>query len=262
MIALKIALCVFLLLLLAPRKFYPWAIAITVPTYVWLYWIISRPLPFSDGWGALGRGIILIAMVLSMSSALVRFLLDKRRSNIDLLPDLDWRPAQVSCLFVAIWGGAWLLTPAIPMFAGAVTCVAVTSLVSFAMFGAARFIPGNRLLFSVAGIALISGIPAILMWPTVVIAAAERRASGKPYCLVVAHGGNYRTAQALLDLTPIVMRGRESNISASNFHGELIIGDDRRNWSYKFADFREKAGDHTPPRCEAKIGFARNLPWF
>lgn len=263
MTALAIIMVVFLLLLLSPREFYPWVIAASVPTYVWLLWIISRPLPISDNWGSLDRFIISIALLLGMLPAFGRFLHDARKNDLSPLPELDWKPAQASCIFIMIWGGAWLLTPAIPLLVGAACCVTLALLLSLAMFGAARCIPKNRVSFAAAGTALFTGTIVILICPIAVIVAAEERASGRPYCLMVAHGSNYRSAKNLLELTPLIMRGRERGRSASNFHGELLIsGKDRRNWSYEYLDFADRASDHKPPFCEGKIGFAKNLPWF
>lgn len=262
MIALSIILCVFLLLLLTPWRLYPWAIAATVPTYSWLYWVITRPLPTSDDWGALDRAIILIALFVGILPAFGRFLL-ARRSKMDSPPELDWKPTQASCAFVAVWGGAWLLTPAIPILIGNATSLAVGLLLSIAMFGAARYIRHNRVLFATAGTALITGVAAILIWPVAVVAAADQRAAGRPYCLVIAHGRNYRTANNLLDLTPLIMRGREDGRSASNFHGQILIsGQSNRNWSYKYVDFFDTSSDNTPPHCVTRIRFARDLPWF
>jgi hypothetical protein len=263
MIVLEIVLCVFLLLLLAPRRAYPWVIAATVPTYASLYWIINRPLTINDNWGEIDRFIISIALFLGILPAVGRVLLVALRSDLHLSPELDWKPTQASCIFVVIWGGAWLLTPAIPAFAGATTCIAIGLLVSVAMFAAGYCIPSNRANFTTAGTALITRAAAILIWPITVIAAAEQRTAGRPYCIVVAHGINYRTAKTLLDLTPLIMRGQESRSSAWNFHGELLIsGETARNWSYERFDYFDEASDHEPPHCAAKIGFARHLPWF
>lgn len=197
-----------------------------------------------------------------MVPAFCRLLL-ARPTNVDLPSDVDWTPTQASCLFVAIWGGAWLLTPTVPLFAGAATCLAIGLILSLTMFGMATRALRHKVIFITAGTALISGAIAILIWPLVVVAVAEKRAAGRPYCLVVAYGFDYRTAANLLDLTPLIMRGRERHRSALNYHGELLTsGEANRNWSYDQRDFSDEASDHEPPRCVAAIGFARKLPWF
>lgn len=261
MIALKIILAVFLLLLLAARRSYPWVIAATIPIYAWLSWIINRPLPSTDDWGSIDRAIISIALFIGITPALGRFLLDARKSDM-ALSRLDWKPVQVSCLFVAIWAGAWFLTPTIPRIIGAATSTLIALLLSLVMFGAMKRSRENRALFATVGAALITGTAAVLIWPAAIVVAAEQRASGQAYCLVVANGSNYRNAEDLIDLTPLIMRGREGGKSALNFHGEMILGGSRRNWSYRNFDFADKARDNKPPHCITEIGFARNLPWF
>ena len=263
MIALGIVLFVFLLLLLAPRRSYPWAVAVAVPAYTGSWWIIGRPLPSGDDWGSLDRAIISIALVVGVLPALCRFLLDMRRRELALRPDLDWRPAQVSIVFVAIWGVAWLLTPAIPILAGPAICFVLGIVLTVAVFVAAQHVRAKRVSFNTAGTALAIGMLAVAWWPMVVTTAAERRAAGRPYCLMIAQGDRYRMASTLLDLTPLVMRGREGGRSASTFHGELLIaGKERRNWSYDRFDFFDQASDFTPPHCDARPGFARTLAWM
>ncbi|WP_150126980.1 hypothetical protein [Sphingomonas panacis] len=262
MTVLKIILYIFLLLLFIPKRGYPWAIGVTVPTYAWLFWIISRPLPISDDWGEFDRFIISIALFLGIVPAFFRLLLGLRK--VENLPEkIDWKPAQASCLFVLIWGVAWLLTPIVPSFVGAAPCVAAAILLSALMLGIARLMPHHRVLFITSGTALITGAIAILIWPFAIIEAAEKKAGGRPYCVVVADGSDYRTAKNLLDLTPLIMRGRETGKSAANFHGQLLTsGDISRNWSYERRDFLDKSSDHKPPHCRAVTGFARNLAWF
>lgn len=257
MIALAIILGVFLLLLAAPMRSYAWAIAIAAPVYAWLYWITTRPLPSSDHWGSIDRAIVGIALFFGVLTAVFRLVFSRRRSEV------GWRPAQASCLFVAIWVAVWLLTPTVPVLAGAATCIAIGLVLTLAMFGMAARATRHRLLFISAGTALLVGAIAILIWPLAVVAAAEKRAAGRPYCLLVAHGIKYRTANNLLDLTPLIMRGREGNGPAMNHHGEMLIaGEENRNWSYSYSDFVDRSSDQTPQRCEAAIGFARELPWF
>ena len=262
MIALAIVLCVSLLLLIVPKQSYPWAIAVAVPAYAWLCWIITRPLPVSDNWGSIDRFIISTALFLGMIPAFCRLLVAYRRS-VDLPSDVDCAPTQASCLFVAIWGGAWFLTPTVPLFAGAATCLVIGLLLSLAMFGIPIRVARHRVLFISAGTALITGVIAILIWPLAVVAAAEKSAAGRPYCLVVAHGADYQTAANLLDLTPLIMRGREGNSLGLSYHGELLTsGEANRNWSYDHRDFFDETSDHEPPSCVATLGFARKLPWF
>jgi hypothetical protein len=262
MIALTIILCIFLALLLTPRQSYPWAIAVAVPVYAWLCWIITRPLPISSNWGAVDRFIIWVALFLSIIPALLR-LMFVRQGVEDSPSEIDWKPVQVSSLFVIIWGGAWLLTPAVPALVGAATCIVIGLLISVAMFGIARRMPRQRVIFVTAGTALITGAIAVLIWPLAVVLAAEQRAAGRPYCLMVAQGIDYRTANNLLDLTPLIMRGQEGRRSAANYHGELLIsGEANRNWSYEQVDFFDKSRDNKPPTCVTAVGFARNLPWL
>lgn len=236
---------------------YAWAIAIAGPVYAWLYWIMTRPLPSNDNWGSIDRAIVWMALFFGVLPAVIRLLLTRRRSEV------DWRPAQASSLFVAIWGGAWLLTPTVPSLVGAATCIAIGLLLTLAMFGMATRATRHRPLFISAGTALLVGAVAILIWPLAVVAAAEKRAAGRPYCLLVSHGVKYRTANNLLDLTPLIMRGREGYGPAMNYHGEILVsGEANRNWSYDYRDFVDRSSDQTPQRCEAAIGFARELPWF
>ena len=262
MIALTIIICICLALLFTPRQSYPWAAAIAVPVYAWLCWIITRPLPISSNWGAVDRFIIWVAIFLSIIPALLRLMSIHRRFD-DLPSEVDWKPVHVSSLFVAIWGGAWLLTPAVPAIFGALTCVVIGLLISVAMFGIARRMPRHRTIFVTAGAALIAGAIAVLIWPLAVVLAAEQRAAGRPYCLMVAQGINYRTANNLLDLTPLIMRGQEGSRTAANYHGELLIsGESNRNWSYEKVDFFDKSRDNKPPTCLPVVGFSRTLPLF
>ena len=262
MIALTIILGIFLALLFTPRQSYPWAIAVAVSIYAWLCWIITRPLPISSNWGAVDRFIIWVALFLSIIFALLRLMFVRGRVEA-ASAEVDWKPAQVRSLFVVIWAGAWVLTPAIPALVGAVTCVVIGLLISVTVLGIARHMPRHRVICVTTGTALITGALAVLIWPVAVVVAAEERAVGRPYCLMVAQGINYRTATNLLDLTPLIMRGQESRRSAANYHGELLIsGEVNRNWSYEQADFLDRSRDSKPPTCVAAVRFARNLPWF
>jgi hypothetical protein len=262
MTVLTIILCIFLLLLFVPKRGYPWAIAVTVATYAWICWIISRPLPISDDWGEFDRFIISVALCVGVVPALFRLLLGLRK--VESSPaEIDWTPAKASSLFILIWGFAWLLTPEFPALVGAAPCVVIALLLSAVIFAIVRLMPRHQVLLVTSGTALITGVIAIVIWPFAVVAAAEKKADGRPYCIVVADGSDYRTANNLLDLTPLIMRGRESGKSAANFHGQLLtLGDVNRNWSYEHRDFSDKSSDHKPPHCTASTGFARNLAWF
>lgn len=262
MVALSIIFFLFLILLFAPRQSYPWVLALTVPVYAWLWWVISRPLPSTDNWGDLDRAIVSLAMMFGITPAIFRLLLTHRRGP-DLPSDLNWKPTQATCLFVMIWFGAWILTPAIPAVIGANRCIVAALTVNIVLVGISRFSGHYRLFVTTAAGALITGIIAVLVWPLSVVAAAEEKAAGRPYCLVVADGLGYRTARNLMDLTPLVMRGQESGRSASNFHGQLLIsGESHRNWSYARIGFFDTSIDNNPPKCKDMIGFARNLRWL
>lgn len=262
MIALKIIFWIFVTLIFTPKRFYPSVIAGIVPIYALLIWIINRPLPLADDWGELDRAIISIALFIGPLPIIVRFLRGLRHVA-DPDDNVSWKPAQASCIFVLVWSAAWWLTPAFPILAGSAACFVAALVLTVTMFALATIIPLHRTLFITIGTALITGIAAVLIWPFVIVTAAEKIADGRPYCLVVADGSDYRAANNLLDLTPLVMRGSEMGKSSANFHGQLLTqGESNRNWSYAYRDFSDTSRDHEAPHCKAASGFARNLAWF
>lgn len=262
MTALFIIFLVFFLLF-APREIYPWVIAGIIPVYVGLWWLITRPLPISDDWGWLGRLIIASAMILGILIIVVRFLISYASETSRFHSPLNWRPAQLSCLFVVIWGGSWLFSPKISQLLGAGATLILVFLVAAAATGMATFNRRHRARYATVAISLAVGLASVLWWPAVVAQAAERQAGNRPYCLLVAKGSEYKVASTMLDLTPLVMRSSEGERSAYNYHGQMHVDDNSsKNWSYMKRDFRNKAFDSHPPTCRRERKFARKLPWF
>ena len=78
-------------------------------------------------------------------------------------------------------------------------------------------------MFASIGATILVGIAAILSWPPIVARAAEDRAAGQPYCIMIGDGDrDYRPARTMLDLSPLLMRATEVP-SLRNQHALLIL---------------------------------------
>ena len=257
-----------LLLLCMPRVGYPWLLAFCIPIYACMLWFATRPYASSDDWAPLGAFIVYLLFAVALAACALRLALSillASRSAVSEKAVLDWKPFQFSCLLVLLvgFGWAWL-----PTMARLTTPLLVLILIGIAGVAAAweswHARSTRRIAAGMVAVVAALGIGAIIVWPPIVVAAAERAAGGRPYCLGIANGRNgHREARSLIDLSPLMMRASEQGVRARNNHGQILVaGQHTRHWSYINRRFEADADTHRPYPCARHVGFAAQLPLF
>jgi hypothetical protein len=253
-----------LFLLLAPRKIYGWVLGVFVLAVGWLSWELGRPMSMDNDWGPWGQMIVMGAMLLWLAAYGLRALIDLIVSRKFRLDPIDYRPFRAGLAIVLTGWSGWQFASPIARWVGGWTLLIIGAAVSlFLLTFAWRSVRGRWVLIPV-GATIIVGMVNILSWPPAVARAAEARAVGQPYCIMIGDGdGDYRPARTVLDLSPLLMRATESP-HLRNQHALLIFrGGGGLHFSYRRERFEQgyegdEYVDH--PLCTPRPFFAAQLP--
>lgn len=251
-------------LLLAPRKIYGWVLGVLVLATGWLSWELGRPMSMDNDWGPWGQMIVTGAMLLWGAAYGLRALIDLIVSRKFRLDPIDYRPFKAG-LSVSLtgWSG-WLFAAPVARWVGGWTLLIAGAAVALLLLTFAWRSARGRWVLIPVGATMVIGMVNILSWPSAVARAAETRAAGQPYCIMIGDGdGDYRPARAVLDLSPLLMRATESP-NLRNQHALLIFRDGGGlHFSYRREQFeRGYEGDEyvDHPLCTPHRSFASQLP--
>jgi hypothetical protein len=123
----------------------------------------------------------------------------------------------------------------------------------------------SRALFLLMGGLFAASAFAVFAIVPLVITRAQTVTGNAPYCIQVAHRGDYRPAESLLDLSGPSMLADGVLGRAVQFHAVLIIGDGDKprllNWSYRRADWVPYVSGPMPVvHCRSQADFIQQLP--
>lgn len=252
------------LLLVTPRNLYGWTLAVLVLATTWLAWEIGRPLSMSEDWGALGRMLATGAILVWLAAYGLRALIDFIVSRKFPVDRIDYRPFRASLAIAGtFWCGWWFAAPLARWLGGWPVLLAGGVAAIFLLALGWRTDRGNWVFASI-GATILVGIAAIWSWPPIVARAAEDRAAGQPYCIMIGDGDrDYRPARTMLDLSPLLMRATEVP-SLRNQHALVILSaGGGLHFSYRGRLFErgfEGAEYVDHPLCTPQRDFARSLP--
>lgn len=265
----------WLTVLLCPRRFFPWLVAILVPVWCAIWWLIARPVPSSDDWAFLTRGLVFVALFATLLVAGLRDLVAafaKRRGEQE--EKLNWVPARTSILATVVGALVLKLGPVMAHQIGVrATLILLLAVLAgsclFAMVPQIRSIHRRRA--GTVAFMLFVSLLLIAIWPFTVAQSAKNFARERPYCILVADGDfSERLATGRWDLSPLIMRASEGQGTVANRHAYLVLGEGRSaHWSYMRGEFVSDPSpfhstDQLDPdtRCAPVAGFAERLPWF
>ena len=244
-----------LVVVLTPRRRLPLvAAALLILLYSAMEWL-GRPVAIADR--GMFHGADLIFVAIGFGPAALALLFRATRGNIG-----SWAPLALSAIAVAsVWTFVWI-GPLLARAFGPMPVVAATLAVAAASLGLgigrrwrAALVVGGSLLVLVVGTAL---------HPVIAINRLERLARGSPYCVdTAAFSGTYRSVNTLADLTPLVLRGRESHGLGYDYHGLILVRTDRDrvyNWSYRRRMEAWSVTRRMRLACVPTRHFARKLP--
>lgn len=254
------------MLLLAPRRAYGWALSILVLAVGWLWWEVSRPISMTEDWAPLGRMIGIGAIMLWIAAYGLRLLIDAIVRTKYPQEHIDYRPFRAAlAICVTAWAGWLFAAPLARWFGGWPVLLAGGATALFLLVLARRADRGQWIFFGI-GVTILAGIAGIFSWPSIVARAAAERAVGQPYCIMIGDGdGDYRPARNMLDLSPLLMRANEIP-SLRNQHALLIFqAGGGLHFSYRQKRFeRGNEGDDyvDHPLCAPRRNFAAALPYW
>lgn len=266
-----VGLCSSLLLLVWPRSHYPYLIAALTPVWFVLYWMASRPTSSSDGWAWFGEAILLLAFLAAFVAIAVRLII----AAIPFIPSLsgdgplDWTSARVSALTVVLAGAIFEFAPTLARTWSASTVLLLLIILSAAGWALVRrrWKRDQSIAYPLATAATLSvAVVSIAVWPFTIVAAAQRYAGDREFCLLVGDGDySARPAANLMELTPLIMRATESSGWARNRHGHIVLADGRSApWSYMrgafVADPRGSGIGRSGQRCLPEKNYIAELP--
>ncbi len=265
----------WLFVLVCPREMFPWLVAILVPVWCAIWWLMARPVPTSDNWAFLGHGLFALALLATLVTAGLRDLVAafaKRQTKS--VGKLDWGPVRTSTLATII---ATIVLKLGPIMAHQVSVRATLIFLLAVLAGSvvlstvSRSRPVLRRRAATIACILSISLPLIAIWPFTVAESARSFARGRPYCILVADGGyNDRLATSRWDLSPLIMRAYEGRATAANRHGFIVLGEGRfAHWSYMGGEFVTARSPNLASyglvpvtRCTPVPDFANRLPWF
>lgn len=252
-------------LLFWPTRAYGWLLAVLLPTYCFQYWALARPISISDDWGPLNQGLGMLVLLIGLAALALRATLASFVPRyMTPLSQMDARPTSISLAAIAtFWIGWWFAEPVARLIGALWVLIAALLAMLIIFVGSRRMTDQTRKLCIWAALATaLAGLIGILNWPAIVVRAAEMRAEGQGYCLLVADGhSDYRAAESLIDLTPLTLRASESGGHAMNRHGLLQRADGTVwNWSYFNASFEKDRRAPLLNACTMQPGFAKALP--
>jgi hypothetical protein len=265
----------WLLVLLCPRQWYPWLVAILFPVWCAIWWLMTRPVPSSDDWSFLGRGFMALGLLATLVAAGLRALIatfaKRRREPIG---KLDWVPARASILATVLGAVVLEIGPVLAHRVGALATL-VLLVVTLAGSGALALYPKVRKIdrrrAGTVAFMLFVSLFLIAIWPFSVSEGARNFAKGRPYCILVADGEkSERLANSRWDLSPLIMRASDGHRTGINRHAYIVLGEGRSaHWSYMRGEFVNDPSpfhstDQLDPdtRCAPVAGFVERLPWF
>lgn len=265
----------WLFVLLAPRKMYPWLVAIFVPAWCAIWWLISRPVPSDDDWAWLGRAFVELSLIATFMAAGIRHLsaafAQRRKGHAE---KLNWAPARTS-IFATIVGTVVLkLGPVLAHLMGApATVILLAAVLLASCLIAAISSIGKTHRQRARTVAFMLSISTLLIaiWPYKVAESARNFAGQRPYCILVADGGvSERLATSRWDLSPLIMRANESHAVGVNRHAYIVFSEGRSaHWSYMRGAFVNDpspfhATDQLDPdtRCKPVANFVERLSWL
>ncbi|QZD88791.1 hypothetical protein K3148_07920 [Qipengyuania aurantiaca] len=269
-----LGLCSSLLLLVWPRSHYPYLIAALIPAWFFLYWVASRPKSSSDGWAWFGEAILLLAFLAAIVAVAVRLII----AAIPFIPSLsgdgplDWTSTKFSALTVALAGAIFEFGPPLARAWSASAVLLLLIILSAAGWALVhrRWKRDQSIAYSLAATATLSvAVVSIAVWPFTVVAAAQRYAGDREFCLLVGDGEySARPAANLMELSPLIMRATESSGWARNRHGHIVLADaPSAPWSYMRGAFvPDPPGamgfgiGQTDRRCRPQKDYIANLP--
>ncbi len=265
----------WLFVLLWPREGYPWLIAIIVPVWCAIWWLMTRPVPSSDDWSFLGRGFMALGLLATLVGAAVRGLVAAFANwRSEPLKKLHWAPAQTSVLATIVCAMILELGPTLAHRIGASATLAFL-LAMLVVSGLLATIsrPGtiHRRRAGTIAVMLSISLTLIALWQFTVSESAKAFVGGRRYCILVADGErSERLATSRWDLSPLIMRANDSHSIAVNRHAYIVLGEGRSaHWSYMRGGFVHDpspfhATDQLNPdrRCAPVAGFVERLPWF
>lgn len=265
----------WLFVLVCPRDMFPWLVAILVPVWCAILWLMARPVPTSENWSFFGRGLMFLGLLATLLVAGLRDLaaaFAKRRGA--LVEKLNWVPTRMSILATVVVAFVLEFGPSIAHQIG-VRATLILLLTVLAGSGLLATVSRLRAVHRrrAATIACIVSISLLLIaiWPFTVGESARTFAQGRPYCILVADGGyNDRLATSRWDLSPLIMRAHESSGKTANRHGFIVLSEGQfAHWSYMGGEFITDpspylASDGLVPatRCTPVLDFVERLPWL
>lgn len=264
---LAFILCVApLLFLFWPRAQYPWLLAVSIPFYVWVTWLVTRPLSRDAGWEYIDRGIFSILIFLGMAALAGRAAFSGSLWKNHNLGVLNWRPFKVSVGCTLLASAGWLFTSPFAHLVGARFLI-VASAIAIPIFAFVQRKFSNRdyqIMSLALTIVAFSGLIAILIWPSIATSAAKRLAKDEEYCILVTDGrGGYREATSLFELSPLTMRSLEFMGRAYGNHGQILFADGKAlHWSYRKMKFEGYADSYERRDCRLKQHFVEHLHYF
>lgn len=265
----------WLFVLVCPREMFPWLVAILIPVWCAIWWLMVRPVPSSDNWAFLGHGLFALALLATLVVAGIRDLVAafaKRRG--ERVEKLNWAPTRTSILATIVGTIVLKLGPILAHQVGvrATLTLLLAVLVGSGLLATVSQVHAiHRRRAATVAFMLSISLLLIAIWPFTVAESARNFARGRPYCILVADGGyNDRLATSPWDLTPLIMRAHEGPQSAANRHGFIVLGEGKfAHWSYMGGEFISDpspylASDGLVPvtRCTPVPAFADRLPWF
>lgn len=265
----------WLFVLLCPREWFPWLVAILLPVWCAIWWLMTRPVPSSDNWSFLGRGLTALGLFATLVAAVLRNLVAAfARRRREPSNRLNWAPAWTSVVATTACAIVLELGPVLAHQVGASATLALLLVMlvgSGLLATVSRIGTIHRRWARTVAVMLSVSLVLITVWPSTVSESARTFAGGRPYCILVADGEkSERLATSRWDLSPLIMRANDNHANGINRHAYLVFGAGRSaHWSYMRGKFVNdpspfNSTDQLNPdrRCSPVAGFAEQLPWF